>query len=448
LHPTEEQEANIEWKDVKDKTKNTTIIMCLPCSIPSQTQSTPTETVNPTLIRKNKGVGYDRFVAKQIEKVKQLSLQESGYNDSVLVLSQVFEEMEGRLDEINDVVAENAGIVKPTTCNNPIRYYIKKKTKKEKLEREEGPMLIARLNKLTDKITKVRTGFPSTSAMIAFIVVACNGDIDLISKTTTTLTWLEEWVIYFEIIWGKFSRRWVDLTIKYNLSDRTLRRIFVRILNIVVKTRETWPRFASLNKDIALRKRKWNEGYRGKRVVMWDATDVRLYKPSDSHIQRLTYSSYYAGNVGKGSIFIQPCGWMGTHEIWMGAVSDSDYLTRSGILEMQNTYIETHDKETSSEPWYNILDRGFRVTTTVYKHGKGHVVQPSFCVADRRFVAHETIRGAKISSDRSGNERAVRVIKYCSYIKDGLYQGESAIRLCDVYLVWGFQANFVYRPIL
>jgi hypothetical protein len=119
--------------------------------------------------------------------------------------------------------------------------------------------------------------------------------------------------------------------------------------------------------------------------------------------------------------------WMAWNtKIWMGAVSDSDYLTRSGILEMQSTYINTHDRE-SAEPWYNILDRGFRVTTTVYKNGQVHVVQLSFCVSDRRFVAHETIAGAKVSSDRSGNERAVRIIKYSSYIKDGLYQGESAV---------------------
>jgi hypothetical protein len=39
----------------------------------------------------------------------------------------VIEEMEGRTGEINDVVAENVGIVKPTTCNNPIRYYVKEK---------------------------------------------------------------------------------------------------------------------------------------------------------------------------------------------------------------------------------------------------------------------------------------------------------------------------------
>jgi hypothetical protein len=261
-------------------------------------------------------------------------------------------------------------------------------------------MLKVRLYKLTDKIVKVHTGFHLISAMIAFIVVACHGDINVISMTITTLTWLvEEWIIYFEIIWGKFSRLWVDLTVQYNLSDRTLRRIFDRILDIVVDTRNTWPRFASLKEDIALRRRNWNETYRGKRVIMWDTTDVRLYKSSDAEIQRCTYSSYYSGNVGKGTIFVQPCGWLGTHEIWMGAVIDCDYLTQSGILDIQSTYIKTYNSESESEPWYNILDRGFRVTTTIYKYGNGHVVQPSFSVSDRRFVAHETVAGAKVLSE-------------------------------------------------
>jgi hypothetical protein len=82
------------------------------------------------------------------------------------------------------------------------------------------------------------------------------------------------------------------------------------------------------------------------------------------------------------------------------------------------------------------------------KVGKHMVVQPAFSKADRRFTAHESIRTAAVAKDRSGNERAVRVMKYSDYITNGLHQGGRADRMCDVWLAWGFQANFMYRPVL
>ena len=67
-----------------------------------------------------------------------------------------------------------------------------------------------------------------------------------------------------------------------------------------------------------------SSSYSNKRVIFWDNTNIKLPQPSDATAQRNTYSAYYAGNVGKGAVFIQPSGWMGTHDLWMGAVSDTD----------------------------------------------------------------------------------------------------------------------------
>ena len=45
---------------------------------------------------------------------------------------------------------------------------------------------------------------------------------------------------------------------------------------------------------------------------MWDDTNVNLqFKPSSVEAQRITYSVYYGGNVCKGGIFLQLCGWLG-----------------------------------------------------------------------------------------------------------------------------------------
>jgi hypothetical protein len=55
----------------------------------------------------------------------------------------------------------------------------------------------------------------------------------------------------------------------------------------------------------------------------------------DAEAQRNTYSLYYGGNVGKGGVYIQPCGWMGTHDLWMGSVSDTEYMLKSKAFEIQ-----------------------------------------------------------------------------------------------------------------
>jgi DDE superfamily endonuclease len=217
---------------------------------------------------------------------------------------------------------------------------------------------------------------------------------------------------------------------------------------MVLKTGDTWPLFASLEECTKLRKEEWHESYGHARIIMWDMTDIPMFKPSDLHSQRLTYSAYYGGNCGKGSVFLQPCGWLGSYEMWMGAVSDTEYLKKSGILTVHQTYRQIHDNGYPNAPWHILLDKGFRVNIEAFKEGGQMVVQPAFASADRRFRASETIQIADVAHDRSGNERGVRVMKYSGYIKHGLHQGGRAERLCKVWLAWGFQANFMYRPVL
>jgi hypothetical protein len=83
--------------------------------------------------------------------------------------------------------------------------------------------------------------------------------------------------------------------------------------------RATWPKFVMFEEDVELHKSKWDIHYKNKRVIMWDNTNVPIaFKPSASDTQRNTYNAYYAGNVAKGGVFIQPCGWIGTHHLSSG----------------------------------------------------------------------------------------------------------------------------------
>jgi hypothetical protein len=102
----------------------------------------------------------------------------------------------------------------------------------------EKKKVIVSFETLTDRRVKIQTGFPSILAMLAFISVVCNGNIDEITNTTSTLTWLEEWYLYLEIIYGKTISRYVDAIDKYDSNDREVRRVFDKKLQAVKKVRK------------------------------------------------------------------------------------------------------------------------------------------------------------------------------------------------------------------
>jgi DDE superfamily endonuclease len=305
------------------------------------------------------------------------------------------------------------------------------------------------MNKIDDTYVKNTTGFPSKIALVAFIAIVSDGNIETITKTITNMTWLEEWYVYYEFVWGRSERRWVDIERKYNKSERTLRRLFDYKRYLHRKCRESWPIYATIEEDMRLRQAKWTDRYGNERVVMWDNTNVPLYQPSSPDAQRNTYSPYYKANVGKGGVFVQLCGWMGTQELWVGAVSDTEYLLRSGILQQQQNFLTSQENlENNNVSWTIILDRGYRVSMQAWRAGRQSVLQPAFARSDRRFNTVETLRSAAIATDRGGNERAVRISKLCDYIARGVLINESAKRVCDIWLLWSFQANFMFDPVL
>ena len=71
---------------------------------------------------------------------------------------------------------------------------------------------------------------------------------------------------------------------------------------------------------------------------MWDMTNIPAYGFSYADFNRMTYSKYYAMNCFKGGIFCQLCGWIGTADLWTGAVSDTDYNRRAGYIQEQEQF--------------------------------------------------------------------------------------------------------------
>ena len=94
-----------------------------------------------------------------------------------------------------------------------------------------------------------------------------------------------------------------------------------------------------------------------------------------------------------------------------------------------------------------MLDKGYRCTEGAFRAGEQLVLQPIFARADARFSSYNTITSASVATDRSGNERAVRLAKQCGYIKRGIRGHTCPIRIDNVWLAWSFMCNFMFEPV-
>jgi hypothetical protein len=308
------------------------------------------------------------------------------------------------------------------------------------------------LNKVDDNIINLNTGFPSLSAMLCYIIILYKGNVEEIinHRTSNKLTWFEEWLFFFERLWGRSISRWCDGGYRYGVSEKLLANIFDDKIRLILNTRHVWGLFVTRDEDKKLRLPKWSTGeFHHQRLIIWDNTNVPLcFNPSDAEPQRNTYSLYYGGNVGKGAVFIQPCGWMGTHELYMGAVSDTEYMIKSKVFELQHMFLMKRDLSCVDISWLNMLDKGYRnIGAHAWRQGNQMIVQPAFSKVDQRFGSFDTLRSSSVATIRAGNERAVRNAKVCKFISTGLNANESVTRLCDVWLIWGFQINFMFKPV-
>jgi hypothetical protein len=243
--------------------------------------------------------------------------------------------------------------------------------------------------------------------------------------------------------------RVIDAEMKYSLNVRGVLDVFNNKLSKVVRAVRSWPRFAFHEEDNQLRSPKWKERYANKRVIMWDNTNVNFQnKPSDAELQRLTFSQYYGGNVAEGGMFLQLCGWLGGWELWLGAVSDTEYFERSGVLEIQQQF-QTIDKDEARElAFTNILDKGYRCVLAAWRAGGQLLLQPFFAKSDRKFSSNEVLFSGAVATDRSANERAVNRLKASGRIAGGIHQSQDLDRAADMWIAWGFQCNFMFKPVL
>ena len=96
----------------------------------------------------------------------------------------------------------------------------------------------------------------------------------------------------------------------------------------------------------------------------------------------------------------------------------------------------------------NVLDKGYRSTVAAWRSGCQLTLQPDFSRSYRQFKAIETISSAAVATDRSANERAVRLSKQSKRLKMVLETNDSYEQLADTWIVWSFITNFMYSSVL
>jgi len=254
--------------------------------------------------------------------------------------------------------------------------------------------------------------------------------------------------LHFEFKWGKSLTRIVDVEKTFGTNHRYIEDVIDAKCDIEWCALLSWPLFATCEEDVNMRSETFKRKYEGERVVMHDMTNIHACAFSDADLQRLTWNDYYGENCFKGGVWTLPGGLHGTYTLWPGAVSDSDYNRRAGYMDEQQEFQNKDTVGGEVKPFVNIYDKGYRAKMAAWKAGKQKVLQPDWANSDRRFNRTETLGSASVASDRGGNERSVNVSKRAGYISRGFQPNMNPVRMNKAWRTWGFQTNFMFKPVL
>jgi hypothetical protein len=446
-HPLEWVTKSVAWIDGNEKLRSTTVKYNMPKAHGAKSALNQRDV-------ESRGFGQDRYLGRVLSAMNEkVGFGEEDVNPAHVELVQTWANVGDGKENISPIVARMAGIEQGEDTfdsSKQVKCVIANKGFKRKYSSMDEQRTVVKPKELTTWQVSRQTGFKSLQQLLAAIAVFSNGDLEMMETRSSALTWFEEWYFYFEMVWGRSLLRWSDAEDKYKKSVKSLRDVFDSKLKQVIRARNSWPLYASLEEDEKLRNGTRWAACRGVRVIMWDTTNVHLAKMMDAASQRWTFNPYYSENCAKGGIGCQLCGWILTTEHWTGAVSDDDYFIREGVLERQQNFAqdEAESRQEGNIPFDNTLDKGYRAREAAWRHGKQTISQPAFAKSDKKFTGLQTLRSAAIASDRGANERAVRICKLSGFVKRGKHQTANVDRFADVWLAWSFQANFMFSKVL
>ena len=182
---------------------------------------------------------------------------------------------------------------KPIEIKKPIR---KKWHEKEPVVK---PLLVG------DKEVRRRTRFRSERELLLFIFIICNGQFDIIGDTCSAMSWYEECFFYFEMIYRRTIRRWIDAASEkeYGLDEKYLRKVFDDKVKRVNACGESWPTYVSFEEDFYFMSEEWKERYKLMRVIFWDNTNVNAYKMSAAELQKQLTRHITGGMFSRAEYF-------------------------------------------------------------------------------------------------------------------------------------------------
>lgn len=379
----------------------------------------------------NRGCGLDRATYRTVNNI----VRDGSQNLTLYVMKDMAEKeaaREYRSPQKTYHVCENIKDMLNIKDSSPSMLNKLKFTVSSKRKKQNTKQMVRDLN-MSSREVKRRTGFKTKEMLLAYIAIINNADlISMCTTETKHLTWFEEYFMFFENIWMRTLKRGIDVSAEYLISKTTKDKVFNAVLLTILTCRSSWSKYCTHSEDLQLRGEKWKDIIENdERIIMHDATELRLaYKPSRAKSQKTTYSQYKAGNIAKGNVSLQLCGWIVVDHLWVGATSDDVYMIRSRILERLEEFANQDTvKGKKVNPFINILDRGYRLGFHAFGCGNQEVRQPTFKKKGRRFTRMETLKSATVAGIRSGNERA------------GSY-----VRFDDVWLAWAFTVNFMYAP--
>jgi hypothetical protein len=148
-------------------------------------------------------------------------------------------------------------------------------------------------------------------------------------------------------------------------------------------------------------------------------------------------------------------------------------ITNNDDDDDEHTFILLFIGDDTSRPFSNIVFRLLSETHSRYRPTSiwtwsptdqtlcTNVLQPFFAKSDRKFSSNEVLLSGAVATDRSANERAVNRLKAKSAneravnrlkasgrIARGIHQRQDLERAADMWIAWGFQCNFMFKPVL
>ena len=120
---------------------------------------------------------------------------------------------------------------------------------------------------------------------------------------------------------------------------------------------------------------------------MWDNTSIPSDRFENADLQAATFPKYYNMNFCKVGVFLQTCRWMGTHHLWSGSVTDTDYMISSTILDIQMIFAENDLINKLVKPILSVLDKRYIITLECKDRGGQRTLHPDFAKSDLKFKA-------------------------------------------------------------